>query len=167
MRVDDKRVVRLLAEPRNLPALIACLIIVGVADWILLGESINYLRARSWVETSAVVTHQGVMSDVKGGRSPWARYTYEWQGQRFSSERAHIVKLGRWRVADPQPAVGAKIVCFVNSANPTDACLFRYWPNLMTFLFPVLNLGPLWLLVRAVRPGDSRGEMAPAHPRCD
>lgn len=135
--------VRAKARSSYLPlAVLGVVVIGGISGW----ETWQLFRARNWVETPAAIRTGGTYYQLGrgGGNRHWWRYTYEWEGQAYASEQVQIGLLGS---VPPPPRVGASLTCFVNPANPAEACVYRSWTWGLSFFWSMTLLCALlpWL----------------------
>jgi hypothetical protein len=130
-------------------AVIGVVVFGGIASW----ETWQLLRARNWVETSASIRTGGTAHQLGkgGGYYHWWRYSYEWEGRDYASER---VRVGRISGAPHPPRVGTRLTCFVNPANPAEACVYRSWTWGLSFFWVVTLLCALlpWFEPRQPQP---------------
>ena len=121
-----------------------------VFAFLLTRQVMQSAQVFSWRETSCMIRQSEIQTPRKGGDTPYAvkiSYEYSWagrtlRGERVSTSSATFSDYARaQRMVDKYPA-GATTVCFVNSADPTQAALERRVPwEAFALLLPLVFIG--------------------------
>lgn len=118
--------------------------------FLVLGQALGILQARSWVETPCVIRSSVVDSSSDGDTfRPLILYEYVVHGREYTSNRYDFSTgytggyESKKTVVDQYPA-GSYSVCFVNPENAAQAVLNRSWNSGMwygLFSLPFLGVG--------------------------
>lgn len=124
-------------------------LVVGITltHALFLRPALEVLEARSWPEIPAEVVTSGVAShDSDDGTTYSVEITYryavgdrEYLSNRYSFMRASSSGYAAKAEIVAAHPPGARVMCFVNPADPTDAVLQREWSGAMWFgLIPIV-----------------------------
>jgi hypothetical protein len=123
--------------------------------YIVFSTIFEVRKSQNWVETPCIILQSEVTSRSESQSTIYAlyaRYSYEWKGEKFISEKYDFSLGGDSEKKEKYAALnlypkGKKAICYVNPAAPSEAVLVRsagdgFWvPLVIGALFSVVGIG--------------------------